>query len=259
MQTAAWVAHELIESSAIEIQINYQISENITSTDPGSKALDWHFKECPMSHLEYSRSGADFHQMRMDDPEYCTSKYFPEKGGAEYGCSEPADITFVDKVSKENEVEKQLIWQAFPEKGTDVFERAFRIARSSLENLKDCSTQNPTKRNSYTSLISEPKQHSSVCLLQFSHGQFVDSVAQLMKEDEENGKPEVATISNLHKICEKNDREQVVNFMKNVKYGFPSMCSISGYSVADISSTAEVHPELINYSEHVKGLLRDAK
>lgn len=155
MQTAAWVAHELLETSC-EIQINYQISENITSTDPGCKALDWHFEECPMDHLEFSRSDADFSRMRTEDPEYCTSKYFPETIG-EDGCYQPADITFAEKKSKENGVEKQLIWKAFPEKGTDVFERAFRIGRASLENLKEYSTQNSSKTNSYTSMISEPK------------------------------------------------------------------------------------------------------
>jgi hypothetical protein len=50
MQTAAWIAKEFEIS---EILVNYQISENITTTDPGKTPLDWHFLESPMPHLEY--------------------------------------------------------------------------------------------------------------------------------------------------------------------------------------------------------------
>ena len=57
MQTAAWIGHEL---GVKDFKVNYQISENITDTEPGSKELDWHFKENPMPNLEFTRYNYDF-------------------------------------------------------------------------------------------------------------------------------------------------------------------------------------------------------
>ena len=76
MQTAAWVAHELDVS---EILINYQISENITTTDPGCKVLDWHFTETPMPHLEYTKSNCNYQKMKQNAPEYESTEFFPSK------------------------------------------------------------------------------------------------------------------------------------------------------------------------------------
>ena len=87
--------------------------------------LDWHFQENPIPKLEYIQSGCNFSKMKRDTPEYTTKEFFP---------SETMEIS--DLVSKTNELEKRLINEAFPEKGSDVFSRALRIAQSSISNLK---------------------------------------------------------------------------------------------------------------------------
>lgn len=69
MQTAAWACKEF---GINDIVINYQICENITTTDPGADPLDWHFDENPMPHLEYVKSGSNFKKMLEDSPEYKT-------------------------------------------------------------------------------------------------------------------------------------------------------------------------------------------
>lgn len=147
MQTAAWVAHEL---NVEEIAINYQISENITTTDEGCKALDWHFTENPMPHLEYIKSNCDFSQMKRQSPEYETEEFFPS-----------SNITFSDKHSIENELERHLIFEAFPEKGNDVFDRALRIAESANQNLKEYAVE-AQKQQNFSDL--DDKQ-VSICLL----------------------------------------------------------------------------------------------
>ena len=239
MQTAAWVAHEL---DITDIVINYQISENITTTDPGCKALDWHFKENPMPNLEYTKSHCDFAQMKQQSPEYDTEEFFPS-----------SNINFVDKQCAENEQERELIYKAFPEKDKDVFRRALRIAESATNTLKQ-QIASTTASNSHQEL--DDKQ-ASVCLLQFSHGQFIDSMAHLCDDDEDQkkGKPESAKLDKLDSLTDK-DREHVVNFLKNVKYGFPTMCSFSGFSTFDVNSN-ERQSEFTNFCEHVKKHLRN--
>lgn len=78
-----------------------------------------------MPHLEYTKNHCDFALMKRESPEYDTEEFFP-----------PSEITFIDKQGEENEVEKELIYEAFPEKDKDVFRRALRIAESANQNLK---------------------------------------------------------------------------------------------------------------------------
>lgn len=63
--------------------------------------------------------------MIRDSPEYATQEFFPS-----------TEIEFVESKVDENEIEKELIQKAFPEKGKDVFERSLRIAESSVKNLR---------------------------------------------------------------------------------------------------------------------------
>merc|ERR1712086_176302 len=124
---------------------------------------------------------------------------------------------------------------------------ALRIVESACKNLKQYATDASAISNSQSEL--DDKQ-ASICLLQFSHGQFIDSMAHLCDDDEDQmkGKPEAGKLERLGSLTDL-DKEQVVNFLKNVKYGFPTMCSFSGFSSYDVN-TNERQTEFTNYSEH---------
>ena len=64
--------------------------------------------------------------MKRDSPEYTTEEFFPTG----------TNIDFTEIKTDQNELEKELIGKAFPEKGPDVFQRALRIGQASILNLK---------------------------------------------------------------------------------------------------------------------------
>lgn len=88
--------------------------------------------------------------MKRESPEYETEEFFPT-----------SNITFSDKQSIENGLERQLIFEAFPEKGNDVFDRALRIAESANQNLKEYVVEAQKLQN----LSDEDDKQASICLL----------------------------------------------------------------------------------------------
>lgn len=96
----------------------------------------------------------------------------------------------------------------------------------------------------------------SICYLQFSHGQFIDSLGHLFDDEDEEQKdrPEAARLNNLDSIQDE-DRDNVATYLKNVKYRFPTMCSFSGFTTYDVNTNIR-QSEFTNYCEHVKEHLR---
>lgn len=113
--TAAWIAEELKElgDGANIVHVNYLICENVTTTDPGSKVLDWHFEENPLPGLEFVQSNCDFNQMKERSPEYATKEFFPQN---------------VQINQPDFDPHKEQMFKIFPEKKDDVFRRALEIS-----------------------------------------------------------------------------------------------------------------------------------
>jgi len=63
--------------------------------------------------------------MKNEVPEYRTEEFFPSD-----------NVTFEELTTDLNIKEKQLIFKAYPEKGTDVFERALRVAECAPASLR---------------------------------------------------------------------------------------------------------------------------
>lgn len=80
---------------------------------------------------------------------------------------------------------------------------------------------------------------SSVCYLQFSHGQFIDSMKNLLNDE--------------GRFLRNEDPEGLVDLLQSTKYSYPAYCGISGFTLEfDAENKIKtLRGVLKNYKEHM--------